>query len=98
MVDYVKLDSPPVLCIQFPTCSACEVDLELCEGWECPVCGTRWSASANDGDQGELYESWSGEKLDSPTVTHPEASLLGIAWERAQREKIFASLTERRAE
>ena len=98
MADYVKLDSPPVWCIQYPTCSACEVELELCEDWGCPVCGTRWSAYANDGDKGELYESWSGETLDSPPVTHSEASLLGISWERAQREKFLASLTEQGGE
>lgn len=90
---YIKLKRAPEWVLQFPQCSACMVDLETDgDGWICPVCGTSWSTDANDGDVGELYESWSGEKLDGPALGEHEAMQAGVTWERAIREKTLASI------
>ena len=70
MGDYVKLAKAPVLILQHPACSACDVELDIDEGfWLCPCCGTAWDMGATDGDEGELYESWSGDSLDGPSTT-----------------------------
>lgn len=75
MVGYVKLSEPPMWCIQYPTCSACEVDLDTDgDGWTCPSCGTTWPMSAGDGDKGELHESWAGEELPGPVLTAEQAA------------------------
>lgn len=73
--NYIKLDKAPVWCIQYPTCSACEIDLFTDgDGWICDSCGTAWGMNANDGDPGELYAEWSGEKPGGPPAS------LGRAW------------------
>lgn len=73
MGDYVKLAKAPVLILQHPACSACDVELDIDEGfWLCPCCGTAWDMGATDGDEGELYESWSGDSLDGPPLTRIE--------------------------
>ncbi len=69
-MDYIKLDKAPVWVLQYPTCSACTVDLDTDgDGWLCPQCGSIWDMRANDGDVGELYESWSGDTLSGPSLT-----------------------------
>ena len=38
-MDYIKLDKAPVWVLQYPTCSACTVDLDTDgDGWLCPQC------------------------------------------------------------
>lgn len=83
---YIKLAEAPVWVIQYPQCSACMVDLFTDgDGWTCPVCGTQWDMNANDGDKGELYESWSGETLEDDPVSESDAMKAGIEYEQAQR-------------
>lgn len=91
MTGYIRLEKPPEFSISYPTCSICDVDLEHDDGWTCPVCGTTWSSNASDGDEGELYESWSGESLeDTPVSTEAEASAAGSAHVIAERKATFA--------
>lgn len=79
MSPHVRYSEPPEFVIHYPTCSACDIDLDHDgDGWECPKCGTQWDSSAADGDRGELYESWSGEEPDAPIVTHDEG--WKVAW------------------
>ncbi|MFC8732159.1 hypothetical protein ACFT5B_06855 [Luteimicrobium sp. NPDC057192] len=93
MTEYLKLAEAPQLVIHYPTCSTCDVDLETDgDGWTCPTCGTSWDMRADDGDTGELYESWSGEKLDGPAVTEEEASEISHQRQREEREKFLVSL------
>lgn len=86
-MDYIKLDKAPVWVLQYPTCSACTVDLDTDgDGWLCPQCGSIWDMRANDGDVGELYESWSGDTLSGPSLTWDEA--MNLAIRRATLERI----------
>lgn len=90
MSDYIRLSEPPMWCIQYPTCSACCVDLETdCDGWTCPVCGTSWDTGANDGDKGTLYADWSGEEPTGPACTEDEARAWGDYHWRMQRHRIL---------
>lgn len=90
MSDYIRLAEAPALCIQYPTCSACCVDLEADgDGWTCPVCGTSWDMDASDGDQGTLYANWSGVEATGPTVTEDEARAWGDYHERMERHRIL---------
>lgn len=57
---YIRLAEPPQWCIQYPTCSACEVDLEIEDSWWCPSCGASWDRHAGDGDVGELPDGLTG--------------------------------------
>jgi hypothetical protein len=93
MADYIKLTEPPAFVIRYPQCSACMVDLHTdSDDWTCPVCGTSWSMSANDGDEGTLYESWSGETLDGEALTHSQAMSAGIKHELEEREAFLKRL------
>lgn len=74
MPDYIRLDTPPTWCIQYPTCSACDIELETDgDGWLCPCCGTSWDLRAGDGDRGTLYADWAGEQPDGPDVPESDA-------------------------
>jgi len=92
MRTYVKLAEAPTYVIQYPLCSACCVDLEYDDGWTCPGCGTSWDRRASDGDEGDLYESWSGETLDGPVVSEDEAFDLSLKREREEREARLRAL------
>lgn len=93
MTDYIKLEQAPQLVLQSPTCSACGVDVESEDGgWLCPVCGTTWSYNDSDGDDGSLYEEWSGETLESEPASSSAALDAGIAHERAKRAELYRSL------
>lgn len=90
MSDYIRLSEAPTWCIQYPTCSACLVDLETdCDGWTCPVCGTYWDMQASDGDQGTLYAEWAGEEATGPVVTEDEARRWGDYYERLERHRLL---------
>jgi hypothetical protein len=94
--EYIKLAERPQWVIQYPQCSACCVDLETDgDGWTCPVCGSAWSQSANDGDEGELYESWSGETLDGDPVANDDAWRTGAKRERENVARIMADIDAR---
>ena len=83
MTDYIRLTDPPKLCIQYPTCSACSVDLTTDgHGWTCPVCGTRWAMDAGDGDKGDLYSDWFGVPATGPVVAEADAHRWGYYHER----------------
>lgn len=71
----VRYAEAPEFVLHYPTCSACDVELEHDgDAWECPKCATTWDSQAGDGDKGELYEHWSGESLDQPTISHDEGA------------------------
>jgi hypothetical protein len=90
MSDYIKLPEAPMWCIQYPTCSACAIDLDTDgDGWTCPSCGTSWSMDANDGDRGELYASWAGEEPSGPEVSTDDAYRWGDYIERLDRHRIL---------
>ena len=90
---YIKLDKAPAWVLHYPTCSACTVELDTDgDGWLCPQCGSIWDMRANDGDVGELYESWSGEDLPGPELTSDEAMELSIKRERERRDAYLATL------
>lgn len=90
---YIKLDNAPQWVFQYPTCSACTVDLDTDgDGWLCPQCGSVWDMGANDGDKGELYESWSGGTLPGPSLTWDEAMSLAIRRERERHDAYMARL------
>lgn len=91
MTEYIKLAEAPTFVFQNPTCGACSVELDTEEGWVCPCCGTSWSYDAGDGDTGELYESWSGETLDSETVSEDAAYDAGAKHKREADKKLYAS-------
>ena len=95
----VKLTEAPAWCIQYPTCGACEIDLtnEAGDGWTCDNCGTAWGSDANDGDAGELYESWSGVQLEGEPVTHEEAAQVASDRAEAERAKWWAEFRARQA-
>ncbi len=73
MTDYIRLAEAPQWVMHYPTCSACDVDLEIEDDWYCPSCGTSWSQGAGDGDVGELPETRLGEPLTGPVLTASEA-------------------------
>ena len=90
MPDYIRLSKPPQWCIQYPTCSACTVDLDTDgDGWVCPVCGTLWSQDAGDGDEGSLYTEWAGEEADGPIVPEDDAWRWGDYHERMERHRLL---------
>ena len=64
----IKYDTAPTLSISAPQCAACLVDVESEDGWLCPMCGTAWGYDAGEDEDGELYESWSGEESDVPVT------------------------------
>ena len=72
--DYLKLEEAPTLIYSLPQCSACCTECDL-DGdcWVCPACGTSWSIDALGGEQGDLFEAWSGETLPGPVVPNSEA-------------------------
>lgn len=92
MTEYVRLAEAPAWSVSYPTCSVCCVDLQYEDGWLCPVCGTSWPGNASDGDTGTLYEDWSGETLEGETITEDEAQNVGIAYEQAERARLFVGL------
>lgn len=93
MTDYIRLAEPPRWCIQYPTCSACDVELETDgDGWTCPCCGTTWSMDAGDGDTGTLYADWSGEEATGPLVTSGDAWRWGDYRRRMASHRRFPDL------
>ena len=95
MSDYIRLNEPPHWCIQYPTCSACDVDLMTDgDGWLCPACGTLWGMQANDGDKGTLYADWSGEKSTGPRVSNDEAYKWGEYRERMERHRLLPGIIQ----
>lgn len=84
MTDYIKLKAAPTLIIHDPTCSACGVEVDCEDGWLCPVCGTSWEISACDGEEGALFEAWSGKELSTDALDSDEAFEAGLAHERAK--------------
>lgn len=97
MVDFIKLEKSPEWLMQYPQCSACLVDLDMDDGWQCPVCGTAWDSRAGDGDTGTLFESWSGETLDVEVTPVEKAWRVGAAWDEERLDRMFAAARERRA-
>lgn len=90
---YVRLSEAPAWCIQYPTCSACEVELDTDGGgWTCPNCGTSWDMQAGDGDRGCLYADWSGEESDGPIVTESEARAWGHYRDRLEAHRRWPDL------
>lgn len=90
MSDYIRLSQPPMWVINYPTCSACAVDLETeGDGWTCPSCGTSWSMDANDGDRGTLYADWSGEDPTGPEVDEADAWRWGDYMARMERHRLL---------
>ena len=60
---YLRLAEPPTLRVSHPTCSACDVKLNLVVGWQCPSCGTTWPADADNGDVGALNDTLTGPTI-----------------------------------
>lgn len=59
---YLHLAEQPEWRMQFPMCSACDIDLDHTgDGWLCDSCGTTWTLDAGDGDKGELVEGLTGQ-------------------------------------
>jgi len=74
--------------MHYPTCGACDVDLDHDgDGWTCPKCATTWDSNASDGDTGELWSSWSGEDFDedTPITSHDDGHK--VAWIEHRYEK-----------
>lgn len=93
MADYIRLSEPPMWCVQYPTCSACDVSLDTDgDGWTCPTCGTFWDMHAMDGDRGELYASWAGEEPTGPDVPEGDAWRWGDYRVRMERHRAFPDL------
>lgn len=93
MTDYIRLTDPPKWCVQYPTCSACSVDLETeGDGWTCPVCGSSWGMDASDGDAGTLYSDWSGESATGPVVANEHAHLWGYYHEQMEAHRLVPNL------
>ena len=92
MSDYIKLAEAPVFMFQSPQCGTCSVDLEWEDGHVCPVCGTYWPGDATDGDEGELFESWSGEELDGETVDEDGAFQAGLRHDRAKVDELIKKM------
>lgn len=93
MADYIKLATAPQLVVHYPECGAClvETDLEGGVGFTCPVCGTCWPVDASDGDTGELYEDWSGDKLHTEPVTEEHAVVAGLKYQRADMARLLGT-------
>ena len=90
MGDYVKLAKPPCWVLQYPTCSACAVELNTDgDGWDCPNCGTRWGMDASDGDTGTLYADYWGKEPTGPTVTESQAADVANYRERLDRHRRY---------
>jgi hypothetical protein len=90
MSDYIKLATAPVLSLNDPDCGTCYVSVESDgDGWTCPVCGTSWPYSAGDGDDGTLYEEWSGEELEGDIVDEDEAETRGRRYAFDQNQAIM---------
>lgn len=90
MSEYIRLAAAPEWCIQYPTCSACCVELDTDgDGWTCPVCGTQWDMYAGDGDTGTLYADWAGEEPTGPVVTEDEARRWGDYHDRLRRHRLL---------
>ena len=93
MSDYIRLSEAPKWCIQYPTCSACDVDLSTDgDGWLCEVCGTSWDMNANDGDEGTLYADWAGKEPQGPSVAEGDAWRWGDYHERLIQHRQFPDL------
>lgn len=93
MSSYLKLAEAPEWVLQYPTCSACDVDLFTDgDGWLCENCGTSWSMNASDGDRGLLYEEWSGEKLDGAPVSEAQAWRIADEKKRAEHAALLAKI------
>ncbi|HKY59249.1 MAG TPA: hypothetical protein VJL80_14525 [Aeromicrobium sp.] len=93
MTDYIRLAEAPRWVLQYPTCSACVVELENDgDGWTCPCCGTSWANDAGDGDAGDLYVDWAGEEATGPITPENEAHLWGDYMERMDRHRRFPKL------
>lgn len=96
---YLRLDKAPSLHHPGgPICGACLVETNLEDGWVCPSCGTSWPSDVveDDGENAELYESWSGEELTGPTCPTDEAwrvSHLEDADRDAAVEKLLGQAT-----
>ena len=87
-IGFVKLTEPPALCVQYPTCSVCLVELENgSDGWACPNCGTQWDLGAGDGDRGTLFADYYGEEPTGPAVTTNEAALIAAYREAMDRHR-----------
>lgn len=85
---FVKLEEAPRWVLQYPTCSACLIELETDgDGWECPNCGTQWEMGANDDDQGTLYADYWGEDPTGPVVTEKEAGDWGLYREALDKHR-----------
>lgn len=90
MTDYTRLAKAPMWCVQYPTCSACCIDLETDgDGWTCPGCGTQWDMDASDGDRGELYADWAGEESTGPILTPGQAADRADYLERLGRHRRY---------
>lgn len=89
-IGFVKLAEAPRWVIQYPTCSACCVELETDgDGWDCPNCGTQWDMDASDGDAGTLYADYWGEEPTGPAVTESEAIDVADYRERLDRHRRY---------
>lgn len=90
MAEYIELAAPPMWCIQYPTCSACAIDLYLDgDTWLCPSCGTTWGGNASDGDIGTLYADWSGSEPAGPPVDEGDAWRWGEYVEQLERHRVL---------
>lgn len=88
--NYLKLNEPPRICMQYPTCSACCVDLDHDgDGWTCPSCGTIWDTNADEDAEGELYADWSGEEPEGPEADVDQAWLWGVYLTALRRHRLF---------
>jgi hypothetical protein len=96
MSHYLKLDHRPTLAVQYPQCGTCCVDLEVDpDSMRCPMCGTTWSTSANDGEEGDLYEEWA--ELPGPELDEDGAFAEAARRERAERDTLVAEILARPA-
>lgn len=94
--NYIKLDKAPRICMQYPTCSACCIDLDSDgDSWLCPACGTAWPMSSDDGDDGDLYAEWSGEEPSGPTAALGGAWKWGSYVERLRSHGYFPNFVEK---
>lgn len=77
---FLKLEEPPALLPPgHPICAACLVETHQDDiGWVCPSCGTVWPGDKVEAspEQADLYEEWSGEKLEGPTIPNYLAHLV----------------------
>lgn len=74
--EYIRLATAPALNHPgYPTCDACDVEVEFDDGWLCPSCGTAWPAGNVEAgsDEASLYPDWAGEDLTGPICPTDEA-------------------------